>query len=231
MLNSKSVSFLGAKKKYHAIRNWPYKLTSTEPKRDTSIAVPTVMYYQDADPRFYGGVPRGTNKEDYRCVEEFKRLVHRLPNNPTSNLERDPLPGGLSIGLVYQHWITYLFRQINTEYRKQSDLSEEDWRDRVLVFIIPNGWSASEHPLLKEAIVSSRCVEDERKIHFVSESDALLHYMLHKNQSKLQVSISFLFVKDVLAYLDHRVARNSWFVTLADPRLMWHYILSRRWTL
>jgi hypothetical protein len=146
------------------------------------------MSYKDGEFCSYGIQPPDDEGWESGYIKEFKRQIHRLQTNSVSQLKRELLPAGVSLEAVYQHWIQYIFNHAKKEYEQHHQIPPDAWLERELIFTIPNGWATPEETLIRAAILGAKCVENEENIHFVSESDAVLHFMLVQSPSELKDS-------------------------------------------
>jgi len=176
------VSFLGPNDSTpQSVRNWP----------DGDVydnRIRSCMSYKDGEFCSYGIQPPDDEGWESGYIKEFKRQIHRLQTNSVSQLKRELLPAGVSLESVYQHWIQYIFNHAKKEYEQHHQIPPDAWLERELIFTIPNGWATPEETLIRAAILGAKCVENEENIHFVSESDAVLHFMLVQSPSELKDS-------------------------------------------
>ncbi|KDQ53847.1 hypothetical protein JAAARDRAFT_80474 [Jaapia argillacea MUCL 33604] len=163
------------------VSNWPLSNANVR-------AVPSVMTFNPGGKILYGRESEPAGGPN--VVAGFKRKVLQLWSADQAN---DIIPGH-SIASVYEDWIRFLFLRAKEVFEKNKRGSdrENDWKERLLIFAIPNSWTLTEQTILRDTIVAAGCVEDKNNVRFVTESDAVLHHLIHNKGLKFEDNKEFI---------------------------------------
>jgi hypothetical protein len=149
------------------------------------IDIPSCLCYRNGRPiqeKFGANASEPKAHDNWVLVEAFKRHVNRLGSNdiPDSNItELEPLPKGVTLNKVYEDWLRFLFSAGEASFRAKHSVPEELWRERLFVFVAPNGWNEPEHANVRKLIHRAGGVHHDSHIRFARESEATLHYCLY----------------------------------------------------
>lgn len=120
----------------------------------------------------------------------------------TSGFEIPDLPIGITVERAYSDIMSYLMKNTRRFFQKSIPDGEQIWsrlRDTtVIVLTTPNGWELREKDILRKAAVTAGLLTEntaEDLLHFVTESEASLHFaLLYGTERWLKPSITFAIV-------------------------------------
>jgi hypothetical protein len=179
--------FKNLKDKVYRVNSWPGNV-------DKSFGVPSRLCYLDRRAIKYGynAARPGRRDRKWVLVEFFKRHVNSLGSNDVSYVDRgnlDPLPDGVTLHQIYKDWITYLFDLGSQSFRAANAVPDALWKQRLCVFVAPNGWNEPEQANVRGLIHQAKCVEDPSYVRFARESEADLHYGLFLGLDRLSLPV------------------------------------------
>lgn len=137
--------------------------------------------------------------EDYgwHLAKHFKLHLHPNPMRSGEQLQLDPLPPNVTIDQIYADFMGYLFGVTRRFFMERILDGENTWTslEDTIEFVIahPNGWDVGQQSILLYAAVAADLVPSlyvaQERIHFVSEAEASVHYVLvHADlESRLKV--------------------------------------------
>ena len=115
----------------------------------------------------------------------------------------DPIPPNVTIHQIYADFMNYLFTQTREYFILRILDGQKTWTalENNIEFVIahPNGWDIHEQGILRNAAVDAKLVPSlyvaQEKIHFVSEAEASVHFvMIHADlENRLSVRVIRLF--------------------------------------
>jgi hypothetical protein len=127
---------------------------------------------------------------------------------------RTGLPAGLGVEKVYADMIRYLLDHTRDFFNQRQGLGRWEELRGIMSLVIahPNGWGLKEQDRLRNAVVLSGIMNSsdaQRRVHFVPEAEAAVHYVLWEKSQELQVrsEIKCLYDRPLTRNLDHSVWR------------------------
>ncbi|KAG8729451.1 hypothetical protein FRC11_008746 [Ceratobasidium sp. 423] len=103
-----------------------------------------------------------------------------------SELELNPLPTGVPLRQIYSDFLGYLLKHTRAYFEDRILDGRQIWEcyspTMEVVIAHPNGWGTREQAFLRSAAVSagfSTTDQARRKIQFVSEAEASVHFCIH----------------------------------------------------
>lgn len=170
--------------------------------------IPSILYYDRAgNVRAIGAEAtqesflEQAEDEGFIKVEWFKLHLrprtHASPSPPapgtsgTSSIrdsDLPPLPPTKSPLSILSDFLFYLFTSTRTFIRETHPNGPEFWsrveREIEYVFSLPNGWEGAQQAQIRKAAVMAGIVPDNiaghRRVHFVTEGEASLHYCVNR---------------------------------------------------
>jgi len=122
----------------------------------------------------------------------FKLHLHPESMRVAHNIQVPPLPPNVTIEAVYADMLAYIFVAATgfAETRIVDIQAQHPWPRLQATFqvclAIPNGWDLREQNFLRQAVVRAgifTSAEASTRLHFVSESEASVHFAVHCGQS------------------------------------------------
>ncbi|TFK72406.1 hypothetical protein BDN72DRAFT_957282 [Pluteus cervinus] len=176
------------------VTRFPYQeLASADSK------IPTVIWYdKDGNVREVGAGAMRDGVESIAAVEEwFKADLFKLHLSP-KHLRRElkasaipipPLPPGKTIVDVFTDFLAYLYMCTKTFISEHHPNGPQLWRSVQstveIVLSHPNGWEYIEQDKMRRAAIRAGLVPDLdeglKRVHFVTEGEASLHYCISNN--------------------------------------------------
>lgn len=188
----------GCEPRIERVPSWPDQPDAADLKRPKTLSA---MYYdKDGRPRAFGTATERkkalnqASKEGWTLVRSFKRHVNHPGITPqTDNSDDYTLPLGptkITLMSVYRDWLQYLFKHAETIFiRSHTDAAWQKSKPSMeLIISVPNGWYTREHGLISRAVLAAGIVDDVSRIHFVPETEAAVHFALHRHALQLTVS-------------------------------------------
>ncbi|QRV90328.1 heat shock protein 70 kDa 12A [Ceratobasidium sp. AG-Ba] len=137
-------------------------------------------------------------RNGWTLVRYFKLHMHppaMVQDQKFSNLEG--LPKGLSVERVYADMISYLLNHTRDFFNQRNGSMrwEQFAPNMTLVIAHPNGWGLKEQDRLRYAVALSGVMnefETRRRVHFVPEAEAAVHYVLWGKSRELQAGDEFI---------------------------------------
>ncbi|KAH6905766.1 hypothetical protein BKA70DRAFT_1564558 [Coprinopsis sp. MPI-PUGE-AT-0042] len=187
--STSSVSFLYAEGNDHFkdLKNKVYRAHRWPGHVGDNVSIPSQLCYLNGKPCLYGANAREPGRNDKKkwvLVKSFKRHVNSLDSITVPDPDRAELlsfPPGVTLRGIYKDWTSFLFSAASKaflESRNDAAVDADLWRKRICVFVVPNGWTESQHAYLRELLRDAGCVEDCNNVRFARESEADLHYGL-----------------------------------------------------
>jgi hypothetical protein len=114
------------------------------------------------------------------------------------DIKVEPLPQGVSVEQVYAEFLGYLLHHTKEFFQAKTIDGEILWhrlRDSVeFVIAHPNGWGLNEQAVLQRACVKAGLVPSltvaENRVHFVSEAEASVHFVMFDTNIKSDLQVS-----------------------------------------
>ncbi|KIM26376.1 hypothetical protein M408DRAFT_330567 [Serendipita vermifera MAFF 305830] len=176
---------------------WPASISGTSDK------IPSMVSYQDGKFKACGAQARQDFEQHHENVAYWFKL-HMHPTtmavaSDSQELEIPPLPAGVTIEQVYADMMRYLMDSTQQSFAKTTPKGAEIWKRLhdtiVIVLATPNGWDIREQAILRKAAIEAELVTEENTghlLHFVTESEASVHYALVNHHGNwLQRNIVF----------------------------------------
>ncbi|CAE6478213.1 unnamed protein product [Rhizoctonia solani] len=158
--------------------------------------------------------------QDWHLVRYFKLFLHPPAMANYEDFNFEALPAGLTIETVYADIIRYLLEHTKKRINERSDM--EDWeelsRNITLVIAHPNGWGVQQQARLRSSVVMSGFIggdDSVRRVRFVPEAEASVHYILWKQYKNLEPGDQFIVCDaggstvDTAAYVVQGVAEGE----------------------
>ncbi|KDQ12450.1 hypothetical protein BOTBODRAFT_34427 [Botryobasidium botryosum FD-172 SS1] len=195
----------GGLQSLHRVVQWPGQ------ENDGGEAkIPSLVWYDSSGQACAFGAEARTPEvldkaedEEWRLAQHFKLHLH--PASSTQNADElvlDPLPFGVTIEQIYADFMGYIFRQTEKYFKERIMEGETKWsslEDSIeLVVAHPNGWDIREQGVLRNATVDANIMPSlyvaQERVHFVSEAEAAVHFvLLHADfDNGLKVSDDFV---------------------------------------
>ncbi|KAH7100086.1 hypothetical protein BKA62DRAFT_801954 [Auriculariales sp. MPI-PUGE-AT-0066] len=151
--------------------------------------LPTVVHYDAYGQALsYGASALENATDDESLAKWFKLHLHpsTMRTSTGAGLEIPPLPFGVTKKQVYTDFLKYIYAHAISFFIDHSPDGKIIW-DRVkskveIVLAIPNGWDLAQHSFLRDVIVLAKVLpqgHDPKRLMFVSEAEASVHYALH----------------------------------------------------
>ncbi|KEP46266.1 putative heat shock 70 kDa protein 12A [Rhizoctonia solani 123E] len=137
---------------------------------------------------------------DWHLVRYFKLLLHPPAMTNLKDFQLEALPNGLTIETVYADMIRYMLEHTQRRINDRPDIGtwEELSRNLILVIAHPNGWGVQQQSRLRSAVVRSGFIsqdESGKRVRFVTEAEASMHYILWKQFKSLKVRLGQYLVR------------------------------------
>ena len=130
--------------------------------------------------------------------DEIEKLGGSPPSyyTPGDEFEVPRLPRGVSLKSVYTEFVRYVYQATHLHFEDSTPNGTEIWSRLIdkaaIVFATPNGWDTTQHEFLKGIAVNAGLFEGEddaeQHIEFVTESEAAVHYVLHRTNCGTWIS-------------------------------------------
>ncbi|QRV75595.1 heat shock protein 70 kDa 12A [Ceratobasidium sp. AG-Ba] len=122
---------------------------------------------------------------------------HGWSRQKFNNLER--LPQGLTVEKVYADMISYMLDHTRDFFNQRNTTArwEQLAPHMTLVIAHPNGWGLKEQDRLRYAVALSGIMNEadvRRRVYFVPEAEAAVHYVLWEKSQELQASYRDEFI-------------------------------------
>ncbi|KAG9079181.1 hypothetical protein FRC06_007898 [Ceratobasidium sp. 370] len=138
------------------------------------------------------------NKYGWNLVRYFKLQMHppeMIQDHKFDNME--DLPRGLSVEKVYADMIQYLLGHTKDFFNQRQGAGKWEQLAPTMSLVIahPNGWGLKEQDRLRNAVILSGIMTESdthRRIFFVPEAEAALHYVLWEKSQELQPGDEFI---------------------------------------
>ncbi|QRV90341.1 heat shock protein 70 kDa 12A [Ceratobasidium sp. AG-Ba] len=138
------------------------------------------------------------NRNGWNLVRYFKLQMHPPEMVQDQNFDHiEELPSGLRLEKVYADMISYMLNHTREFFNQRNSVIK--WEQLAptmnLVMAHPNGWGLREQDRLRQAIVLSGVMDDSearRRVYFVPEAEAAVHYVLWEKSQELQPGDEFI---------------------------------------
>jgi hypothetical protein len=154
--------------------------------------IPTLVWYDEKGQAQAFGAEATTHEirtkacaSDWQLAEHFKLHLHPSAIRAKHNIIVQPLPQGIPIEQIYADFFRYLYDNTRNFFLTREVDGANVWdrlKDRIeFVLPCPNGWGSWEFGLLRKAAVLGGLVQNSEtswRMHFVSEAEAAVHYLL-----------------------------------------------------
>ncbi|CAE6478927.1 unnamed protein product [Rhizoctonia solani] len=155
--------------------------------------IPTLVWY-DTDKK---AVSFGAEAQLYTTEEQaedngwflakyFKLHLHPSDMQTKHELKLDPLPPGVSLRQIYSDFLGYLLNHTRTYFEDRILDGKSIWERHSpameVIIAHPNGWGLREQHFLRQATTEagfSTSDQASRKIRFVTEAEASVHFCIH----------------------------------------------------
>ncbi|QRV90326.1 heat shock protein 70 kDa 12A [Ceratobasidium sp. AG-Ba] len=184
------------------VTHWPSRVglgSSSDAK------TPSMLYYDSSNQVKAAGAAVATpamrlaaSRSGWSLVRYFKLQMHpsnMVKNQKFKNLEG--LPKDLKIEKVYADMIRYMLNHTRDFFNQRNNAVR--WEhlapNMSLVIAHPNGWGLKEQDRLRHAVALSGVMNEtevRRRVHFVPEAEAAVHYVLWEKSHELQAGDEFI---------------------------------------
>ncbi|KAG8791883.1 hypothetical protein FRC12_007871 [Ceratobasidium sp. 428] len=138
------------------------------------------------------------NKNGWKLVRYFKLQMHppeMIQDQKFNHLEG--LPQGLTIEKVYADMIRYLLGHTKDFFNQRQGAGKWEQLAPTMSLVIahPNGWGLKEQERLRYAVGLSGIMNEadaKRRVFFVPEAEAAVHYVLWEKSQELQPGDEFI---------------------------------------
>ncbi|CAE6479679.1 unnamed protein product [Rhizoctonia solani] len=134
---------------------------------------------------------------DWHLVRYFKLLLHPPAMANLNDFQLEALPNGLTIETVYADMMRYMLEHTRRRINDRPDIGtwEDLSQNLILVIAHPNGWGIQQQSRLRSAVVRSGFIsegESGKRVRFVTEAEASMHYILWKQFKSLKPGDQFI---------------------------------------
>jgi hypothetical protein len=128
--------------------------------------------------------------------------------NVLPTIEIPPLPPSTTLKKVYADFLKYMFTTTRSFFESNTPNGKSIWSrlegQLILILCTPNGWDTSQQAFLREAVVTAGIMTNtqtdelvaegrRRRLEFVTEGEASVHYALAHTQSHAWLSKGTMF--------------------------------------
>ncbi|PVF99199.1 hypothetical protein CPB86DRAFT_315495 [Serendipita vermifera] len=187
----------GRKPAIKLVTRWPGQV---DIQGDSKI--PTIIAYQGNEAKFFGEEAlEYKDNPEYKIASWFKLQFHpaSMKTSDSRPLSAPPLP--VDATTAYTDFMRYAFENTRKFFIEREIDGDNTWnrlRARVIfVFAIPNAWDMTPQSYLRTAAIRARLVEEksaDHRIHFVTEGEASVHFILRHINSQSWLQPASLFV-------------------------------------
>jgi len=167
-----------------------------------------VWYDSSGQARAFGAEARTSEVLDqaedngWYLAKHFKLHLHPEAMRSQQRIELDPLPPHVLIEQVYADFIGYLFNHTRTFFQERVLDGHNTWQSLqdTVEFVVahPNGWDIAEQVVLRYAMVTANIIPSlhaaQERVHFVSEAEASVHFVLIHTDLEKHLKISDNFI-------------------------------------
>ncbi|KDQ12467.1 hypothetical protein BOTBODRAFT_176407 [Botryobasidium botryosum FD-172 SS1] len=188
----------------HRVIQWP-----GQQSQGGEAKIPSLIWYDDfGQARAFGAEARSSEVLDqaedngWHLAKHFKLHLHPPAMRTQQRINVDPLPPRVTVDQIYADFLGYLFSQTKRFFKERILDGSNTWETlaSTIEFVIahPNGWDIGEQGILRHAAVAANLVPSiyaaQERVHFVSEAEASVHFVLvHADLDKrLKVSDNFI---------------------------------------
>lgn len=128
--------------------------------------------------------------------------------NALPTIEIPPLPTSVTLKKVYSDFLKYMFTTSRNFFQANTPNGKSIWErledKMILILCIPNGWDTAQQGFLREAVVTAGVMTHaqtdmeaadgrRRRLEFVTEGEASVHYALAHTHSHTWLEKNTLF--------------------------------------
>ncbi|KAG8734060.1 hypothetical protein FRC10_011977 [Ceratobasidium sp. 414] len=165
----------------------------------------STLYYDSANRVKASGAAVATpamrfaaGKNGWKLVRYFKLQMHppeMLQNHKFDHMEG--LPQGLTVERVYADMIKYLLSHTKDFFNQRQGAGKWEQLAPTMSLVVahPNGWGLKEQDRLRNSIGLSGIMSEsdtQRRVFFVTEAEAAVHYVLWEKSQELQPGDEFI---------------------------------------
>ncbi|KDQ12466.1 hypothetical protein BOTBODRAFT_34434 [Botryobasidium botryosum FD-172 SS1] len=172
----------------HRVVQWP-----GQQSQGGEAKIPSLIWYdKSGQARAFGAEARSSEVLDqaedhgWHLAKHFKLHLHPANMRHQHRIKLDDLPPYVTVDQIYADFMGYLFRHTEKYFKERILDGIQTWESLKsnIEFVIahPNGWDTAEQGILRQAAVAADLVPSLpvalERIHFVSEAEASVHFVL-----------------------------------------------------
>ncbi|KDQ12455.1 hypothetical protein BOTBODRAFT_134607 [Botryobasidium botryosum FD-172 SS1] len=178
----------GGSQVLHRVLQWP-----GQESQGGEAKIPSLVWYDQLGQARAFGAEANTHEvldeaEDngWKLAKYFKLHLHPASQRNTQQLTLEPLPFDVTVDEIYADFMDYLFQQTKKYFKERILDGERTWDTLEgtieLIIAHPNGWDLREQSVLRNAAVEANVMPSsqaaQERVHFVSEAEASVHFVL-----------------------------------------------------